>query len=174
MKSVDIALSKIKLVVLLIGSLGFVVMGVIFILKSDSIATSQSVSPQFINVLGWISTVFFGVCAGSIATKLFDRSIGLRIDDRGITDNTSSSAAGLIEWQDIVGLERVTIASNKMIMVQVRNPEKYIARGKNSFVRRAMKMNNKLYGTPITIISSSLKISYKKLEELLLNAYESQ
>lgn len=157
---------------LLIGSIAFVGLGTFFIINHQDIAEHQSLTPVFVQVLGWVAAVFFGICGLSIIRKLLDRSVGLRIDDQGIMDNTSSSAAGLVEWQDIERIERITIASNKMIMIHVVDPEKYIARGKNRMIRQAMKMNTKLYGTPITIISSSLKIKYKDLEKLILEQWD--
>jgi hypothetical protein len=91
----------------------------------------------------------------------------LTIDENGITDNTNATSIGLIEWDDITGIDRVEIASSKILIIKTDKPNKYIDRARNGISKRAMKANNKMYGSPISIISSSLKMKFNELENLI-------
>jgi hypothetical protein len=49
-----------------------------------------------------------------------------------------------------------------MLIITLRDPEKYIARG-NLFKRIASKTGYKMCGSPISITSTTLKISFPEL-----------
>ena len=68
---------------------------------------------------------------------------------------------------DITGIDKVEIASSKILLIITDKPDKYIERAKNGISKRAMKANHKMYGSPISIISSSLKMKFNELENLL-------
>ena len=113
-----------------------------------------------------------------IAKKIFSGKPGLTINDNGIIDNSNATSIGLIEWNDITGIETIqvktvvyglfrTAASPKMIIVKTKNPKKYIERSKNIISKKAMEANNRMYGTPLTIISNSLKIKFSELEKMI-------
>jgi len=82
-------------------------------------------------------------------------------------DNSNATSIGLIKWTDIIGITTSQVMSSKFIMIEVQNPEEYIAKAKNPISKRAMKANMKMYGSPITIISKSLKYNFPKLESTL-------
>lgn len=170
--AIEIPLSKLKITLLFLGALGFVLLGVHFLICPDEWVSSKSSSSIFIKLLGIISILFFGTCGFFIAKKLFDTTVGLRIDDKGITDNSNAVSVGLIEWDDITGIQSLEIASSKMLLIKIKNPEKYINRATNLLSKKAMKANNSMYGSPISIISNSLKIKFSKLEELILSELE--
>ena len=81
----------------------------------------------------------------------------------GITDNSNATSIGLIEWDDITNIGTVQISSMKILMLET---DKYIERAKNRISKRAMKANHKIYGSPLSIISNSLKIKHGDLEKL--------
>ena len=56
-------------------------------------------------------------------------------------------------------------------MIQVKNPETLIANEKNFFVKKMMQWSQKMYGAPISIASSTMKISHKELVSLLLVSF---
>lgn len=122
--------------------------------------------------------LLFGLCVVFIAKKIFSGKPGLTINDNGIIDNSNATSIGLIEWNDITGIETIqvktavyglfpTVSSPKMIIIKTKNPKKYIIRSKNIFSKKAMEANNRMYGTPLTIISNSLKIKFSKLEKII-------
>ena len=56
-------------------------------------------------------------------------------------------------------------------MIQVRNLETLIANEKNFFSKKMMQWSQKMYGAPISIASSTMKISHKELVSLLLVSF---
>lgn len=156
-----------KIGLLFIGAVVFVILGIQFALNPAEWLSPRSKSPEFIRTMGLISVAFFGTCGIFIGRKLFDRKIGLTIDEKGITDNTNTISIGLIEWDDITGIDKVEIARTKILIIKTDKPNKYIERAKNEIYKRAMKINNKTYGSPISIISGSLKMNFSELENLI-------
>lgn len=77
----------------------------------------------------------------------------------------------LIPWQEIIGFQELEIKGNKSILIQVRNPGTLIANEKNFFVKEMMQWSQKMYGAPISIASSTMKISHKELVSLLLVSF---
>ncbi|SFU66735.1 hypothetical protein SAMN05216480_11259 [Pustulibacterium marinum] len=164
---IEIPLSKTKLLLLLLGGIGFVVLGTWFTIHPEQFKTPLFQSSEVIRMSGIASIVFFGVCVVFIFKKLFDKKVGLIMDENGITDHSSGTSVGLIEWDDIIGLETVQVASTKIMMLLTNQPEKYIARAKNGIAKQAMKANYKMYGSPLSIASNSLQITYDDLEKLI-------
>ncbi|MGD1843537.1 MAG: STM3941 family protein [Thermonemataceae bacterium] len=162
--SIEIPLSKQKIILLLIAAIAFVVMGVFLALP---LVSETPLDIELANIVGLVTIIFFGTCAVFMTTKLFDKKVGLTIDQYGITDNTSGTSVGLIEWADITESWTIQIASTKILMIATNTPEKYIERAKNSIAKRAMKANYKIYGSPIAITASALKIKYSDLERLI-------
>ncbi|WP_373400696.1 STM3941 family protein [Algoriphagus halophilus] len=96
----------------------------------------------------------------------------MTIDQDGITDNSNATSVGLIEWGDITDIGTVQVASTKILMLETDKPDKYIEQAKNGISKRAMKANHKMYGSPLSIISNSLKIKYDDLEKLIREEFE--
>jgi len=72
-----------------------------------------------------------------IVKKVFSRKAGLTINDKGIIDNSNKISIGLIEWDDITGVETIqvnipvygyffSVSSPKMLVLKTNEPEKYI------------------------------------------------
>src|SRR5262249_22591864 len=118
---------------------------------------------------GVAGALFFGVCLIFIAKKLGDNSPGLLISDKGILDNASGVSAGQILWSDIEDISVIEIHSQKLIILKVKNPQEYIDKQASGFKRRLMTMNYKMYGTPLSITSNGLKISFDELLSTLTN-----
>ena len=171
---IEIPLSKTKILLLLIAAIGFVVLGVVFVLNPEGFESSIFRNPVVIRMVGIASTIFFGLCSLFIIKKFFDKKVGLTIDQDGITDNTNGTSVGLVEWADILAIETLEIATTKMLILQTDKPEKYMGRAKNGIIKRAMKANLKMYGSPLSIVSTSLKIKFKDLEKLVREEFEKQ
>ncbi len=164
---IEIPLSKVKLLLLLLASSGFVVLGVFFTFSPAKFQSSLFQKPSIIQVIGLVSLLFFALCLVVIVKKFFDKKVGLAIDDKGIADNTNGLSVGLIPWEDILGIRVIHVFTQKIIMIDVKNPEDYINKAKNGLARRSMKANWKMYGSPLSIISNSLKINFDQLLKLL-------
>lgn len=164
---IEIPLSKKKIFLMLLGALVFVVIGLWFVISPPAIENSYWGSPTKIGIAGYASIIFFGLCALLLFRKLPDNKPGLIIDRIGLTDNSSAVSAGQILWSDIEKISVIEIHRQKLILLQVANPQEYINKQTNSFKRKMMQMNHKIYGTPFCIASNALKISFDKLLTIL-------
>ena len=169
-----IQLSKKKTLVAIIGSAFFVLSGYLMVINPEKFVSSIFRNQETIRISGIAGVVFFGICFVIIVLKLFDKKPGLIIDQFGITNNSNATSMGLIEWDDITGIEKKQIMSTKFLILHTNKPEKYINRAKHSISKYAMKLNFKTYGSPISIASNSLKINFDELETLITSEYESR
>ena len=173
MTKVEIPLSKAKILLLLIGSIAFVIAGILFIITPDTFISTIFRNRDLIIFVGIAGVVFFGAAGVYGARKFFDKSFGLTLDDNGITDNTNASSAGLIYWNDITEIKTKQVMSTKFLLIFIRNPDKYLERV-SGFKRKLMKGNMKMYGTPLSITSNTLKYNFKDLEKLILDRLKEQ
>ena len=153
---IKIPLNKFKISLLTFGSILFVIAGYFMLW----------------NFIGIIAIIFFGATGIYGLTKLFDSKTGLKIDSSGITDNTNATSIGLIKWKDIYQIRSQQVASEKFIMIDLIDPEKYLDKVKNGLKKRLMKTNMRMYGTPISITSRTLKYNFSELEKILLTEFE--
>ncbi|MFT6962096.1 MAG: hypothetical protein ACJAWV_001821 [Flammeovirgaceae bacterium] len=169
---IEIEFSKTKILLALIGSIVFVVFGFLFILKSDMFVSSLASNMGAIKVIGFVSVTFFGFCLIIIVRKLLDNKMGLTIDENGINDNSSATSVGLINWEDILRVETLEIASTKTLIIFTDKPDKYINKARNGFYKKTIKINHKMCDSPISITSNTLKIKHDDLEKLIAKELE--
>ena len=161
MDKIEIPFSKTKILLLVLGSVMFVAGGLwIFLYVADQQTRRP---PLLLKTVGAAAVLFFGATGIFGFTKLFDRKPGLVIDENGITDNSSGN---LIEWQDITGIRTEQILTNKFLLIDILQPEKYVGRA-GGIKGRIMKSNIKMYGTPFSIASTALKCNFDELEALI-------
>jgi hypothetical protein len=162
-----IDLSKRKIVLLLLGASAFVAAGIWMISLGDASIQSQRRfnDPAYVHGLGLVSIVFFGICGLVALKKLFDKKPALVFNKAGIVDNASSVSAGFIPWSQVVGAEIFQIHKQKLLIIKVRDPQEYIARG-GSLRRTLNKANYKMVGSPIFIPSNVLGINFSELTSL--------
>ncbi|RED43944.1 hypothetical protein DFQ10_104135 [Winogradskyella eximia] len=177
MEEIIIRSSKTKLVLMLIVCLAFIIGGINMIIEPNKSINNRH-SEEYLVFIGLLSVLFCGLGVFFIAKNIFNRKVGLIINNKGITDNSNTTSIGLIEWDDITGVETIqvsipayeylfTVSSPKMLIIKTSKPEKYIERSKNMISKEAMKTNNRMYGTPLTITSHTLKIKSSNLETII-------
>jgi hypothetical protein len=106
--------------------------------------------------------VFFVATVAGVR-KLFDSKPGLVLSSVGVL--IDSSSAGLIPWSDITRFDTYVIQKQKLLVVKLVAPEKYLRAG--GFLRQAAnRANMGMLGSPIAIASSTLKISFDELVTL--------
>ena len=172
---IEIPLSKNKIILLTIGSFLFVIAGIWLFANSTEFQNHSMRllrNPMVVKSVGIISVLFFGATGVYGIRKLFDKKVGLIIDKNGITDNSNASSIGLIEWKDILEIKTEQVMSTKFLLIEVNNPEKYIEKAKNGMKARLMKANMRMYGTPLSITSNTLKYDFNKLEKLIQTELE--
>lgn len=166
MDKIEIPISKKKISLLLIGAIVFVISGFFFIIIPETFITFWIRNPQTIRIVGIAAVLFFGAASIYGFRKLFDSDNGLIIDDKGIFDNTNASSVGLIDWIDIIEIQTKQIMSTKFLLIFTNNPDKYLDKA-TGFKRRLMNGNMKMYGTPLSITSNTLRHNFDDLERLI-------
>jgi hypothetical protein len=159
-----IALSKRKMLLVLLGASAFVAAGSWMFFFADASIKSRrgGYDPLLARGVGLAAIVFFGVFALYALKKLFDKKPALIFNNNGIVDNASSVLAGFIPWSEVVGAEICVIQNQKLLIIMLRNPKVYIARG-NSLKQALNKANYKMVGSPISISSNTLAIDFSEL-----------
>ena len=165
-----IPLSRAKLAMTIAGALLFVAAGAWFFMASDegSLVTTMGrfVPPWVVHGLG-IAAALFGV-AGVVygVMKSFDRKPGLTLGPAGLVDNSSAVAAGFIPWSEVRGVDTFQVHNQKMLVVHVADPARYVERG--SALKRALnRANASMCGSPIVISSNALQIPFDELRREL-------
>lgn len=165
----EIPLSKGKLLLMLLGCIAFVVISVWMF---NSAETQEEYAPALLKGVGGIGFAFFGVIGVLMVKKLFDKKPGLTINDKGIIENTNGISIQMVEWKDITNIEGIKVSGQKLIVVKVKKPEKYVDKASNNAQKRLLRLNVKQYGTPIFITPNSLQMDFDKLLELLNGEFE--
>ena len=168
-EKIEIPLSKKKLIFLLVGSLVFVAAGIWFLVNPPNINNPVFGNPRFILIISIAAILFFGLMGFFIARKLPENKPGLIIDQEGLIDNSSALSPGQIPWSDIVNISVIEISRQKLILLDVKNPQDYIDRQSNGFKKKLMQINHNSYGTPISISANSLQIEFNELFGILEN-----
>jgi len=174
MTEIKIQLSKKKNLLMLLGAAIFVVLGVLFVVSPENFTSQLHQNIALIRLVGMLSVVFFGACAIYGMIKIFDKKYGLIINREGIIDNTNASSIGLINWADILSIKTQNVMSTRFLLIFIKNPENYLNRAKG-LKRKLLYANMKMYGTPLSIISNSIKFNFDDLEDLIktnLNEYK--
>jgi hypothetical protein len=166
-EKIEIPLSKKKLILLLVGSLVFVAAGSWFLNSPPKINNPLFGNPTFILMVSIAAILFFGLISFFIARKLPDNRPGLIIDNAGLIDNSSGLSAGQVPWTDIEKISVIEINRQKLILLDVKNPQDYIDRQSNGFKKKLMQINYNSYGTPLSISVNSLQIEFNELVRLL-------
>lgn len=172
-ETIEIPLSKKKITLLLLASIAFVVSGIWIATNPEIFIPNifRITNPEIIRIGGIAGILFFG--AGGIygIKKLFDKKVGLIIDVNGITDNSNASSVGLIDWNDIVEIKTQQVMSTRFLLIFIDNQDKYLDRV-NGLKRKLMQGNLKMYGTPLSITSNTLKYDFVKLEKLIQTEFK--
>jgi hypothetical protein len=165
MDKIEIPISRKKSILMLLGSLLFVAAGIWFVISPSSF--SGKYDPVFILALGVLIVLFFGLGVFVSVRLLLQKKGGLTIDDTGIICDFGKNPVGFVPWEDIVDIEDYYVSGQSIIMIIVNNPQKYIDKNKNAFLRRMAEMNYKLYGTPVQLSANILKCDFAELYNLL-------
>lgn len=174
-EKIEIPLSKKKLYLGILASLLFVIAGIWLFFYTNlyqNFPLKLFRNPMIIKGIGVLSILFFGTIRILQIKKLFDKKAGLIIDSNGITDNSNATSVGLIRWNDISDIKTKQVMSTKFLLINVLNPEEYIAKSKNGMKAKLMRTNMKVSGTPISITSSTLKYNFRKLEKIIQIEFE--
>jgi hypothetical protein len=166
-----IGLNKLKIALLVLGSCAFVAAGVWFLyVDAATVRTARSYrflgnNTSAVRAFGVLAVGFFGLCALYGARKIFDRRPGLVFNSAGIVDNASPVSPVFIPWSEVVGSGVLRIQDERLLVVVVADPQKYVGRG-GALKRTLNKANHKMAGSPITISAHTLNVPFPELVSL--------
>jgi|SRR5690554_5010817 len=172
MKTIEFKKSNKKTYFLTVAGISFVVISVLFIFSPHIFRSFLMNNILVIRIVGIIGFLFFGYAVITMIKKIFvDKSLGIVINEDGITDNSSYTGVGLIKWKDIKAIRKNEVASTKFLLINLTNPEEYITKNKSKIKQKLLTMNYRSYGTPITISSNFIDCDFSVLEETIRDSY---
>jgi len=170
-KQIEIPLNKIKLTLMLLGSIVFFGAGIGIMVHPAKIDGSIFQNPTINFIFGIVTILFFGIAAIFAFKKLNDNSPGLIISDKGVVDNSSGISAGFVPWTDITAIKETRVFNQRFINLVVKNPQNYIARQKSFIKRKFVQANYSSFGTAISISANGLKCNQSELKAILDNKF---
>lgn len=161
---IEIPSSKMKLSLLLLGSILFVFGGILFILHpSEFQGKPLHNRPEWlILTVGYSSVIFFATCGVVTILQLFNSKPGLIIDKNGITIPGLRSTA-FVSWDMILRFDIINISRTKLVGIYLKNPNGYINSLTNSTARKLALFSLNNYDTPLSISTNSLKCNTHEL-----------
>ncbi|UII81663.1 STM3941 family protein [Flagellimonas sp. CMM7] len=172
--NIEIPLSRIKLVLIILGCAMFLALSVFILLNAENMQTRKAENPFIMRAIAVIAILFFGAILISVFKKLFENRMGMIISDKGIWDNSNGVSIGLIAWEDIQNIRKSQVMLTKFLLIDVKNPEKYIGNASSKFKASIMRKNMQTYGTPISISSGGLKWGFSKIESTIIREFKRQ
>lgn len=174
MNRIEFYSNKKKAFLLFIGSLIFVILGIYLFINAENMTGYRARNPLFIKIAGIASILFFGLGIYVSIKQLLKNKLMLIIDEKGINVNPKKDE--YIKWNDIEGFAELKINSAKIIIIQINNPEEYIAKEVNKLRKKLMKYNLENYGSPFNISVATMNTNYNQLfkilnENLIKNKY---
>ena len=165
--SIEIPLNKKKIAFLLSASLVLFSLGLWIVFGNPAVEQSSRFNSTKLLIAGYGAILLFGLANIALSKKLLNKTPGLVIDNNGITDNAGSLAGGLVLWSDIENISKFQVSGQDFLLIQVKNPDYYIDRQASTLKRKAMSLNNRMYGTPIFISANTLNIDFQELFQLV-------
>ncbi|XAH25665.1 STM3941 family protein [Xylophilus sp. GW821-FHT01B05] len=165
--------SRAKAVLLLLAA-GVLVLLAIWLVTCDAAwlaAQTHFESLTSLRVLSGLALLGAIACAVLGQRRWADRSPGLVLDAEGVVDHISSAQAGRIPWADITGLAVLKVRHQFTLVLQVTDPQKYLAA--TPAVRRTLAdADLRLCGSPVAIAAGTLGIAFGDLVELCHRYHE--
>lgn len=147
--------SRLKYVLLLIASAGFVAAGA-FLVAFESGASAW---------VGWTCIVLFGAGIPLFARQLFDSRPRVVLDEAGVFDRTLG--VGTIPWSDIESSYVKSIHGNSFVCLILRNPERWVGRLSGT-QQSLVKANEKLGCQPLNINLSGTAVDAALVQDVVL------
>ncbi|NBC36688.1 hypothetical protein GTZ99_08975 [Novosphingobium sp. FSY-8] len=139
--------SRWRTALLLLGAAGFVALGAWMLGGLGPAPVIENASAGKVWLVSWAAVLFFGLCAGALARRLFDQRDVLRIDAAGILYPAWSDE--VIAWDDITDVGEWSQHRQRVIVLRLRDPERYPA--SRPLARMTAGVNRGIIGGDIAI-----------------------
>lgn len=165
---IEITFNSGRLVLSFTIFLFFFALGLLFLIKADSLATIwifNSIVIQAAGILSVMCSVFFMF----LFFKIAFRKVAIVLDSEGIIDTSNAlSAAGRIKWEQVIAISNMGNA----VHVFIKEPESFIEEKETFLNRWSLKRNYSSYGTPVVIPLFALNSYVDTLERQLRERWE--
>ncbi len=155
--------SRSKLALFLLGAAAFVAVGV-WMFSVAWTGESDEYPPSLLFVFGTLAILFFGAGLMWGLVRLVAPKPAVLLDNEGLHDHASLTSAGFIPWSEIELVVNLSMGRQRMLSIQVRDPETLVART-SGLKRLALRANLKMSTTPFHIPQTLLPIRVKELEK---------
>lgn len=151
----EVAASRGKLVLALLGAAGFVVLGLFLAMRGTGIEVW----------VGWVCVAFFGAGIPLFLKQLLDARPRVVLDEVGVLDRTLG--VGRIPWTEIEGAYISRIQGNPFVCLRLHDPERW-TRELNAVQRRMVKANEKLGFQPLNINLTGTSVDPERVLDVVL------
>lgn len=151
---------------MVLGCLAFIAAGVWMI--SEYWSGEESLLTA---VVGLVSIVFFGACLVLFLRGNTAGGPAVVLDDRGVTDRSSYTSGGFIEWESIAEMQLYELAGQKMIGIRLKDPASYLKQQRGA-KRKLMQINEGMVNFQVSIPEAAIGIRIEQLYEEMLKRYE--
>jgi hypothetical protein len=164
---ITVSISKSKVVDLLVRPIALVAFGLLLMLRPNKFSGVENSYKTFQLVMGGLC-ILGSLSLGYLSLKnLRTGKPGLIIDPSGLQKKFRRTYAGHIAWIDINRIYILKIFWRKVIFLFVNNPGVYIDRQKNWFNKVTMFLDYKVVGSPLTVTTDGLNITFEELYQLI-------
>jgi len=159
-----IAVSRLKTVLGLLACAALLAVGIWLLTIDPEIVQSPGRyrSPLMVKGIGVATTLLFGAFLVIGIRGLADSRPGIVLSRDGLRQNSGRNSTTFVPWSDIVGLGIFKASHQRMLVVKLRDPERYLA-GQSVLSRFLGRASIKTCGSPITLTSADLKIRFDDL-----------
>jgi hypothetical protein len=98
----------------------------------------------------------------------FDKNANLVISSEGIVDNLSIFSCGKISWEDISGYEIAEVYKIRLLVVKLRDNEKYL-KGRDIVTRYILRRYIRKFRGPIIISERQVDYNFQDLVDIFRN-----
>ena len=151
--------SRPRIVLITLGAIAFVAGGLWMGGAFGPAPSSSRYPPELVFAIGWLSVVFFGLCAVLWVRRLFDGKEQLQIGPAGI--RVAHWSDQTIPWSEIVEVTTWSYRRQKAIVLRLRDRTRFPGRG---LAAKFSGLNRNLTGGDITI---SLTGTNRRFEDAL-------
>ena len=167
MQRIEIYTSRKKSFLLLLVALAFLIVSVWMFLHAEKMADGMHRNPMLIQGIAIMGILFSGPGVFVTLRKLITKQLALVIDHRGLGFNISKSNNEYIPWSEIIDFKEIKIRQVRIIIIRVKNPQKWPEKEKRFFRKKLMQANLTNYGSPFNVSTVGLDIPHGELMEKL-------
>lgn len=171
MQNLSIPLHKARVFALLVISLIFVIVGILFNLSPTSFSKGHIYDVFIIRIIGFCAIIFFGWGGLSLTKMLSGNGEGIVFNEEGVLLHCCVYSLGLIRWNDILDVRIVKSFTKKVIVIDIKKPTLYIDRVHEG-QRALLERNLRILGSPVAFSPRMLKMNAEEIQGLLVNYHQ--